>query len=118
MDAYVYHAALLCRDCAQAELGRLPWPLRESGDSDKSPQGPYPDGGGEADIPQHCDHCGVFLENPLTPGGVEYVRAAVDDCKRSGRECPQSVQEWREFYRNQLEAAEAAARAAIANPAT
>jgi len=28
--------------------------------------GPYPDGGGEADAPQHCGGCGVFLENPLT----------------------------------------------------
>jgi hypothetical protein len=34
-------------------------------DSDKFPKGPLADGGGESDCPQHCDTCGVFLENPL-----------------------------------------------------
>ena len=31
-------------------------------------------GGGESDTPQHCDDCDVFLENPLTDDGNEYVR--------------------------------------------
>ena len=35
-------------------------------DSDDLSKGPYPDDGGEADTPRHCDTCGVFLENPLT----------------------------------------------------
>jgi hypothetical protein len=86
MNAYVYQAALLCEECA----GNAQADLIEKGDvesitaaildnlnSDNWPQGPYAHGGGEADSPQHCDSCGVFLENPLTSDGVEYVRATV-----------------------------------------
>jgi hypothetical protein len=47
---------------------------QSSYDSDEYPKGPYPDGGGEADTPQHCDHCHCFLENPLTSDGYDYVR--------------------------------------------
>jgi len=36
-----------------------------SDDCDEYPVGPYPEGGGEADYPRHCDHCGLFLRNPL-----------------------------------------------------
>lgn len=43
-------------------------------DSDDFPKGPYPEGGGEADTPQHCDSCHEFLENPLTSDGMAYVR--------------------------------------------
>lgn len=46
-------------------------------DSDDYPKGPYPDGGGEADCPQHCDTCGEFLGNPLTDDGRQYVRDAL-----------------------------------------
>jgi hypothetical protein len=75
VDAFVYCAALLCSDCGEAArkditgAGHAPAdPENESSyDSDQFPKGPYPDGGGEADAPQHCDHCGTFLENPLTP---------------------------------------------------
>jgi len=49
----------------------VPEYLRE--DSNHYPHGPIGDGGGEADCPQHCDSCGAFLENPLTPDGVAYV---------------------------------------------
>jgi hypothetical protein len=45
-------------------------------DSDTWPQGPYDSGGGEADTPQHCDQCGVFLENPLTSDGDDYLLEA------------------------------------------
>ncbi len=80
MDAYIYKAALYCEDCA----GEIPWAAIQDhpewcDDSDCCPQGPYPNGGGEADTPQHCDTCGVFLENPLTDDGVRYVVAALDD---------------------------------------
>jgi hypothetical protein len=40
-------------------------------DSDDLPKGPYADGGGEADTPQHCDDCRRFLENPLTGDGLK-----------------------------------------------
>lgn len=72
MDVYVYQAALLCAECGEAvrrELGDEP-PVY---DSDDYPAGPFADGGGESYVPEHCDRCGVFLENPLTEVGVVYV---------------------------------------------
>jgi hypothetical protein len=79
MDVYIYQAALLCPDCARKVMAHVPLPRgADPGDesiydSDYCPKGPYRDGGGEADTPQHCDHCGVFLENPLTDDGYSYV---------------------------------------------
>ena len=72
MKAYIYQAALLCEPCAlDVQAMTTPGP-----DSDDYPQGPFSDGGGEADSPQHCDLCGEFLQNPLTPEGVRYVQVA------------------------------------------
>lgn len=86
MDVYVYQAAFLCGDCGEdtrrenGERGQAPENPEDewSYDSDEYPKGPYADGGGEADTPQHCDHCGLFLENPLTTDGVRYVREALE----------------------------------------
>ena len=98
MDVYVFQAELLCADCAEEILGHLrASAVRDEGDSGTFPQGPYPDGGGEADYPQHCGRCGVFLENPLTPDGIEYVREALS---KPGN--PDVLQEWAEFYRHAL----------------
>lgn len=94
MNAYVYRAALLCEDCgeqAERECARNVV-ARELGDSDRYPQGPYLDGGGEADSPCYCDSCGLFLENPLTSDGEEYVREHLSD--RGAHVAP----EWRECY--------------------
>lgn len=84
MKAYTFKAALCCEDCAadikaalEKTTGQPPLELRES--SDHWPQGPYGNGGGEADTPQHCDSCGEFLENPLTSDGVKYVREVLAD---------------------------------------
>lgn len=84
MNVYIFQAALLCEACAQLTketiarktLFKVPAdPDDESSyDSDDYPKGPYANGGGEADCPQHCDHCGVFLENVLTDDGVLYVK--------------------------------------------
>jgi hypothetical protein len=80
MRAYIYRAALYCGPCGEDIRKRVPLPphadaLNESSyDSDDWPMGPFDDGGGEADSPQHCDACGVFLRNPLTDDGREYVR--------------------------------------------
>lgn len=82
MKAYIYQAALWCETCA-AELERRPVPpganLDDEGtyDSDQYPKGPYGDGGGEADCPQHCDGCNAFLQNPLTPDGFAYYRETI-----------------------------------------
>lgn len=81
-QAFIYSAALYCAPCGEAiaeehdkRSGRGPW----CEDSNYYPQGPYPDGGGEADSPQHCDSCGRFLENSLTGDGIEYVRESMAD---------------------------------------
>jgi hypothetical protein len=80
MNVYIFQAALICEDChaALTEAHDKPAHVDESDeysyDSDEWPKGPYSDGGGEADTPCHCDRCGVFLENPLTPDGDTYVR--------------------------------------------
>lgn len=94
MDAYVYRAALLCEDCAESVMGSLPHDTVDQGDSDCWPQGPYSDGGGEADCPQHCDHCHAFLENSLTHDGIRYVEEKIE----AGEGNPAALAEWREFY--------------------
>jgi len=73
MVAYIYRAALLCESCGSGARFRLnkagknpPCPDVESTyDSDDYPKGPYPDGGGESDIAEHCDWCNVSLDNPV-----------------------------------------------------
>ena len=96
MNVYVFRADLLCEACGEAACATTPHPpefnpeSESSWDSDDYPKGPYPDGGGEADRPQHCGHCSVFLDNPLTTDGEEYVR----DLARLGG-CPP---DWRERY--------------------
>ena len=65
----------------------------DSYDSDDYPKGPYYDGGGEADSPNHCGNCSVHLENPLTTDGEEYVKTSVKDALGG-----QVAQEWKEYY--------------------
>lgn len=81
MQAYVYQATLLCADCGRAMRIELRLAgLAPEDESDEStydsyqfPKGPVADGGGESDVSQHCDHCGVALGNPVigTQGGSE-----------------------------------------------
>jgi hypothetical protein len=85
IDAYVYAADLFCEDCGRAIQKGM---KKTSDNEDDYPQGPYPDGGGEADGPEHCgnhDRClnamefagtkvGVWLGNPLTTDGVEALK--------------------------------------------
>lgn len=117
MKAFLYRAALLCADCGErqrakiAARGEAPAdPDNESSyDSDKFPKGPYDNGGGEADRPQHCDHCATFLGNPLTPEGDAYVRGAAsvfdapdsswaEIAARARHNRQISLAEWIEFY--------------------
>lgn len=80
MRAYIYKADIYCEDCAKQIVanGRaLFWPTVMKDDSEYYPQGPYSNGGGEADTPQHCGSCHEFLENPLTGDGYEYVAEAI-----------------------------------------
>lgn len=77
--AFLFRAALHCETCARAYMAAHAAPAwadlsdESSYDSDDWPKGPYPDGGGESDSPSHCDTCGEFLDNPLTPDGAAYV---------------------------------------------
>ena len=95
MDAYIYKAALYCEECAEAIKQRfVDLGAPGSLDSDDYPQGPYSDGGGEADSPQHCDVCNVHLQNPLTTAGEAYVRKNYDKHSAHGR----VEKAWREYY--------------------
>lgn len=101
-DVYMYRAAFLCSHCAGQVMedldrrGMKPADIADeaSFDSDDYPKGPYPNGGGEADTPQHCDHCDAFLDNPLTSDGEEYVRDAMEDDSSDAA----VLAEWREAY--------------------
>ena len=90
MDAYVYAADLYCTACALDIRNKLAGEKADTGDSSEYPQGPYADGGGESDLPQHCGsgaECldaihveasglkvGTFLENPLTSDGYAWLQ--------------------------------------------
>ena len=81
MNTYIYQAALWCKDCAEKSGVILQDDYEaagnESADSEDVMCGPYGDGGGESDGPEHCGECGVFLDNPLTEEGNEYMKALV-----------------------------------------
>ena len=101
MDVYTYCAALYCEECISEIKLDLPTPQGadiEGGDestweSDEYPKGPYSDGGGEADCPQNCDKCQLFLENPLTADGYMYLIEAQTENPAS-----KAVREWLDFY--------------------
>jgi len=97
MNVYIYQADLHCEKCAK-RIGFVchTESHRPKGtnlcDSECTPIGPYANGGGESDTPQHCGTCGVFLENDLTSDGEDYVRKAIKDGQGA------CIEEWREFY--------------------
>jgi hypothetical protein len=128
MDVYLYKAALWCGPCtinvlvaegkaAPGAIDMLPaealeqivsangFTCESDYDSDDLPKGPYADGGGEADTPQHCDGCGQFLGNPLTGDGLTYVEDALRRClttkKLSG--ATNAVVDWADFYKDELD---------------
>lgn len=92
MDFYVFQADVYCVACGADICAKLPAPdgypdehIYDSGDYPKGPYGPE-----EADSPQHCAGCGLFLQNPLTRDGYAYVREAL----ASGA----TANVWRDFY--------------------
>ncbi len=87
MYAFIYKADIYCAECAidiLSELKAKNTPEIDCMDSDHWPCGPYRDGGGEADTPQHCGGCGVFLKNSLTADGEAYVRGELEKYLRPG----------------------------------
>jgi hypothetical protein len=129
MDAYVYKSALWCGPCMiktlVAERKAAPGAIELSPaealtqivsangfttesdyDSDDLHKGPYADGGGEADTPQHCDSCSQFLENPLTGDGLTYVEDAIREALRTKRltgATSDAIVEWAKVYKDELD---------------
>ena len=125
MDAYVYQTALWCGPCmikrlveerkaSPGALGMDPadalqqivssngFTDESDYDSDDLPKGPYPDGGGEADSPQHCDGCGLFLENRLTADGYLYVNEKLIEHARDGSGNGDVLDSWARYYNVQI----------------
>ena len=113
MDVYIYCADIYCEDCGEAAkrlILRTAKAPADTGDSDDYPQGPYSDGGGEADTPQHCGDCGVFLGNELTGDGEDYVTAAIREAYSEAEaglplnrelyplDLGPVIKEWEDFY--------------------
>jgi hypothetical protein len=91
---YIFQGNMFCEDCDNKILKRLSHKQLESEDSNDCPQGPYVDGGGEADTPYFCgsgSSCtnkvlvpsptnvsiGCPLGNPLTWLGVKEVNDTI-----------------------------------------
>lgn len=123
-NVYMFAAALYCEPCGEAIKADTPKPAHadegneHTFDSDEWPKGPYGDGGGEADTPQHCAACNKFLENPLTGHGYAYLREQLDfesdiedgdseytlaarlaaKLREIGGPAGETLAEWSEFY--------------------
>ncbi len=103
---YIYQAALYCEACGEAIRARLDLGLdgappldpddETSYDSDDYPKGPH--AVDEADCPQHCDACHVFLENDLTDEGAAYVAMQVLHAWERWDLEGVAITEWAPFY--------------------
>lgn len=101
MDVYIFQAAIYCKHCGEGiKHDRHEYEGAE--DSDAYPQGPYSNGGGEADCPQHCDSCGLFLENDLTPDGSAYTKQRWEEYMNNGRGSLAVLHDWRLGYPNEF----------------
>jgi len=104
MNVYIYQAALLCEKCGKIRreflrrINKAPDDPDDeySYDSDEFPKGPYLDGGGESDSPQHCDQCNVYLDNILTHDGLVYVIEHLQEYIDDHCGDPDVLDEWAE----------------------
>ena len=99
---YTYRAACYCAGCGElirddlTAQGKAPldpddeWAY-DSGDFPKGPDHPAYH---ESDVPEHCDKCGMFLENALTEDGYAYVGEAIAEAEV----LTTTLLEWRDFY--------------------
>lgn len=93
--AYIFCADIYCDTCGESlkKDRQKPVGLIDSND--------YPvqvDGTSEADSPQHCGMCHVFLENDLTPDGVNYTAELIANDLCNKRVGSVAVTEWLPFY--------------------
>ncbi len=103
---YIYQADVWCPTCAKEIAADIQqnYPQQvpadptdeRSYDSDDYPKGPFFDE--ESDAPEHCSNCHVFLENPLTTHGQEYMQQMVDEALAKGRGEEPHIKEWMDFY--------------------
>lgn len=78
MNVYIHDCEFYCENCAEAK-----------------DEGPFPNGGGEADYFQHCANCGIFLDNPLTREGIEYTKDAIrEKYKKGGKGNGDVIYDW------------------------
>ena len=80
MKIYMFDGDVYCKPCGEAIAATLPDPdawEREHPDSNSYPIA-YDSSEGEADSPEHCGKCSLFLERNLTEDGVRYVQDYVD----------------------------------------
>ena len=98
VESYVFDANIYCGECAEA-MGML-----KPGAFDVDGNEPSPiltENQATADSPQHCGDCHVFLENPLTDHGVDYVIQALQDYgdERGDQE---TLSTWATFYADDI----------------
>ena len=126
-EVYMFQGALYCEDCGRAIQDRIrkegKAPENEddenSFDSDNFPKGPFGDGGGEADSPQHCDShtgclnaiklpcgskIGAWLGNPLTNDGIDWLKNSIleDLLANKNTHAQQVGRLWSYLYHDQL----------------
>ena len=100
MKIYMWNADLYCGPCGEAIAATLPDPdawEREHPDSCSYPVA-YDSSEGEADSPEHCGKCVLFLERSLTEYGVRYVKEIVSEDLETESEIVGIVKEWIDFY--------------------
>lgn len=110
LAAYIYQAAFFCKPCGE----RLRAGITNAGNAPENPDDPLgydsddfpkPIVEGESDRPEHCAHCAVFLENPITLAGFDYIlaqaqRHLAEDCEKKHPNCV--IRKWIDFYGTQL----------------
>ena len=100
MKIYMFDGDVYCKPCGEAIAATLPDPdawEREHPDSNSYPIA-YDSSEGEADSPEHCGKCGLFLERNLTEDGVRYVKEIVSEDLETESEIVGIVKEWIDFY--------------------
>lgn len=105
MDVFIYKADTWCEDCiakvkadiaARGETPANPGD-EHTYDSDDYPKGPFSND--ESDSPTHCCKCHVFMEQPLTSAGYQYVAEILNEEGVNTLESLSDVgREWASYY--------------------